>query len=629
MAGDYNDWAIGSNVSRSGLFFTVGSSVKADIRTDEAGDDADIQTGINMAQSSNMGLVIEPGEFDIDAAIEITDSNLIIRGSGVDITTLVASTEMTSIFFADTTLENIVITDMTIDINSQLNTGGILFYNAPYSRIVLRRVKFKNTVGSYQARVGYAGGTISVPTTRATELDNLSTDILYDNCIFDQHSTTTLEQSIMVNTRRGRYKNCTFKNNDTDAASAMIYGYGNNCAISRCNFIEPKTKGIAIQQSDYVDVSHNTFTDDGSNFPRFVEVINSQHVGGLGNTVLGQGSAGSGATFVGVIDFTAATFDSVHTAVYTNSDYINFRKTEADKIYSVCVAPAQTGSGKGVAMKNIEFEGVNLTSCEGSPFTYGHTSNTGMAGIKLRDIKVGSYKGDDTGVVSIIGASGADITDIELENIVAPASSQGGASAYGAYMDYVEGVSIKDCTLPSKGDRKGIHLVHDDLLDITDNTVTTDTPGLGGVQFSSVRGTVKRNLGASNLQELETIIMQNKQGGNIVAGDTVILVSAGAGNQVSHTTSGGDARLFGVVAETIANDAYGHVAVNRGKIVTLKVDGTTDIAINDYLTSFTSAGIARKAASGELAHAIALEAYTTNDSAGVIDALLIPIRQAP
>jgi hypothetical protein len=56
------------------------------------------------------------------------------------------------------------------------------------------------------------------------------------------------------------------------------------------------------------------------------------------------------------------------------------------------------------------------------------------------------------------------------------------------------------------------------------------------------------------------------------------------------------------------------------------IDGTTDIAVGDYLTCFTTVKIAAKAATGNMVFAIALEAYTTNDSAGVVDALLITPR---
>jgi len=81
-----------------------------------------------------------------------------------------------------------------------------------------------------------------------------------------------------------------------------------------------------------------------------------------------------------------------------------------------------------------------------------------------------------------------------------------------------------------------------------------------------------------------------------------------------------------VAAATIADDAYG-IILTEGKTTTLKVNGTTDINIGDYLCTYSTAGISQKAATGDMAYAIALEAYTGNDSNGVIDALLIKPRK--
>lgn len=119
--------------------------------------------------------------------------------------------------------------------------------------------------------------------------------------------------------------------------------------------------------------------------------------------------------------------------------------------------------------------------------------------------------------------------------------------------------------------------------------------------------------------------MKNTSGGSLVAGDVVVWKSVAAGNEVTTTTSAGDNKVFGMAIEAAANNARLRV-LTEGKTALLKVDGTTDIAIGDFLTTFTSAGIAQKASAGQTVFAIALEAYITNDSNGVIDALLISPR---
>ena len=120
----------------------------------------------------------------------------------------------------------------------------------------------------------------------------------------------------------------------------------------------------------------------------------------------------------------------------------------------------------------------------------------------------------------------------------------------------------------------------------------------------------------------KSFIMKNTSGGALAAGDTVVLKAVASGDEVTTTTTGGDTKVFGMANGTIADTAWGDILV-EGYTTKLKVNGVTDIAIGDYLTTFTTAKIAAKASAGQICHAIALEAYTTDDSSGVIDALII------
>lgn len=120
---------------------------------------------------------------------------------------------------------------------------------------------------------------------------------------------------------------------------------------------------------------------------------------------------------------------------------------------------------------------------------------------------------------------------------------------------------------------------------------------------------------------------KNASGGALSAGSVVVYGSAATADYACTTTTAqGDDKIFGIAVESINNNEYGHIQT-LGKTVLLKVDGTTDIAIGDFLCTFTVAGISAKAGAGDCAYAIALEAYTTDDSNGVIDALLITPRK--
>ena len=164
------------------------------------------------------------------------------------------------------------------------------------------------------------------------------------------------------------------------------------------------------------------------------------------------------------------------------------------------------------------------------------------------------------------------------------------------------------------------------------------TGGTGNASGNSFRGFVTpivdtsnavqytANEGLSVIDEKEYTTMKNTSGGTINAGDIVTFKAVAAGNEVTTTTTASDNLVFGVAAASISSNAYGYIQTS-GKTTLLKVNGTTDIAVGDFITTYTTAGIGAKAGAGGLAIAIALEAYTTDNSSGVIDALIIEPRR--
>lgn len=133
------------------------------------------------------------------------------------------------------------------------------------------------------------------------------------------------------------------------------------------------------------------------------------------------------------------------------------------------------------------------------------------------------------------------------------------------------------------------------------------------------------NINESSVTAKKVLRFKNTSGGALSEGNVVVLKSVASGFEVTTTTTAGLNKVVGMVMEAIADNSYGFVLV-EGKTTKLKVDGTTDIAIGDFLSTYTVAGIAGKASAGHAVFAIALEAYTGNDSNGVIDALLIAPR---
>ncbi|MFQ5493570.1 MAG: hypothetical protein ACE5DX_05430 [Candidatus Dojkabacteria bacterium] len=586
---------------------------------------ADLATAISNLPATGGKIWIGAGTEEIATAVDLVD-NLYIKGAGIDLTTLKATASITAILQSDGGVDNVIIEDITIDVDSQASTAGIQLFNGASTEITFRRCKFKNTVGSWQLRVGYAAGSVGSPGSRSSNTGNLSTNIRVEDCIFDTHTTTTLEQAIFINSEDVDVEGCVFQNNSTAASNLIVYAFSKNVRINDSWFNDPNTKAVTIQQSDFVNVTNCDLQDDGTNFIRCIDVVNCAQVVIEGNKFNGQGSAGSGSTGVAIFDATGATFESgVYTALYQDSLNISVDDNSIDGMFQLLSCPNQTGVNNNEAQTHITCNNNNAGDLEGLLADIGGTDNTGVKYVTIVGNTVNSFKGDDTGIIRVLGGAGGDVQHVVVSHNTAPVSGQGGSNAYGILMDKVDDVIILGNDVEGKGSRAAITLTDDTNILIKDNQ-TNET----GLSFAGTTGVVKDNIGTlGNIQELETIRMQNKQGATINPGETVILVSQAPGDRMSLTTTTADERVLGVAAETIANDAYGHVHVRRGKITTMKVDGTIDIAIGDYLTPFTTGGIARKASSGELAHAIAMEAYTTNDSNGVLDALVIEPRQAP
>ena len=249
-----------------------------------------------------------------------------------------------------------------------------------------------------------------------------------------------------------------------------------------------------------------------------------------------------------------------------------------------------------VLSTDADDDGFNMTSCSGLVMIIGSMGN-GRYGLHMvsgcDDNTI--YSGPVTGNVS----DNIRLTATSDNNKIFANTISGSVGGWG--------INILDST--SDNNTIDLNLFSGNALGaISDNgTGTIITAGNSGVDFQMRK---------------EFVRMKNTSGGALAAGDLVILKSVAAGDEVTTTVTGGDDKVFGIAIEAISDTAYGRIQ-RLGKTTTLKVNGTTDIAVGDFLTAYTSAGIAAKAAAGDMVFAVALEAYATNDSSGVIDAILI------
>lgn len=132
--------------------------------------------------------------------------------------------------------------------------------------------------------------------------------------------------------------------------------------------------------------------------------------------------------------------------------------------------------------------------------------------------------------------------------------------------------------------------------------------------------------GGSPMTEKSIHHMYNGHGSTISSGRVVVLRPSTHNDEVIMSTTLGDDRVFGMAMEAINSGERGRILV-EGYTTILEVNGVTDIAKGDFLTCYTSTGKACKASAGDMAFAIALEAYTADNSSGVIDAFIIKPRK--
>ena len=220
-------------------------------------------------------------------------------------------------------------------------------------------------------------------------------------------------------------------------------------------------------------------------------------------------------------------------------------------------------------------------------------------------------------------------------------SSSGIVSSGSIYTDNVRSSYISCLSFDNSGNGFNVGTQHTRLIgcDASGNTSDDYTVQTGlnvviGCDTSSPGDTVLAgtldvivgsNIGFTTRSSQKHFWMKNTSGSTINMGNVVVSKAAAAGDEITTTTTQGDDKVFGIAMSSFPSGGYEQI-LTEGFTTRLTVDGTTDIAIGDLLGTFTTAGIAMKAAAGDMCFAIALEAYTTNDSLGVIDSLIISPR---
>lgn len=393
----------------------------------------------------------------------------------------------------------------------------------------------------------------------------------------------------------------------TLAGGAVNISSASDCLVQGCVFA-PQTANIALNVGNDTRIVNNRFEHSTSSNQMLYTTGSRNQITGNTFDVLPSSNSSIGVVQLG----------ATHNSVVGNFFYISSGTTESPFV--------ATASGQGHQI-------VNSNYFSGTGNQYGFYANSSsycqFVGNRVYNVRrafwtSGSdyvcannviYGGATTSMFAINAA--ADNGVISGNNIFNGAGTGGTGIIVGGSEIVVTGNRIRSFTTGIDIGSSGYYRTI-----VTSNNLDGNTTAFSDLGTNTASN---NNVGVPTTQERRSVRMKNTSGGTVAAGGLVTFKSVANGDEVTTTTAAGDTKVFGMAEEAINNNAYGYIQVS-GKTTLLKVNGTTDIAIGDYLTSFTTAGIAAKATAGQMAFAIALEAYTTDDSNGVIDALIVSPR---
>jgi len=588
-------------------FVVVATTAPADYICDGTADDVQIQAAIDAVNAAGGGIVfIKTGTYDIQIGIVLCD-NLHLIGAGYS-TILKANAAIVGELINDYTVGvkhyDMVISDMVLDSNNVSGCQGL--YIGSFDNLVVERVKIMNINGAWGVHFG---------TLLTDEDTSKSNNLIFRDCEIDGHENGTLETVIISNTNYFTIDNIRFYNCTVTARRLHPYVFCRHGIIRNIRFDDTSGKYIIIVLGSDITIDNCSFLDFTFSALTFVNSWNIK----ISKCTFSTTTTTS--TTILQYDWTGDTIDGTWLiGDQTHSKDIIISGCKFKGSYSHILLQGQSGETKNTGCSQVTIVDNAFEDYEYRGISIGSSTPTQ----ETTDIIISNnrfYKADSTGgyAIALLG----DTTYNTKYIIISGNIFRGIAGNQGFVIgNYVNNIKIEGNNSTVYGTAQHILLTNDTKQTIISNNfssnVATYTMGAGTI--------IKNNRGLDMTQETEMAYVKNTSGGDLVAGNVVVIKADADGYEVTITTTQGDDLIFGMLAEDIANDAYGYIQT-LGKTTLLKVDGTTDIAIGDFLGTFTSAGIAMKAASGDMAFAIALEAYTADDSSGVIDALLIKPRK--
>ncbi|MBA7580053.1 hypothetical protein ES708_21939 [subsurface metagenome] len=547
---------------------TAKSKAQADYVCDGTNDHVEIQAALDALPATGGEVRLLEGTYNIEVSL-VLDSYQTLRGCGRN--TILTTTTADMIFLSavgglGTELTGIVIADMQIDGGAGLlGDAGIYFEYVDYS-LVQNVYSRRHASGTGTFLIGI----FLLHSDFNTLLGNTCRENGLGSALDSSNNNIVSSNIYLRNTDYGIYLSGALRNTIAE----------NDCRLNGHDGIIIETSG------NNTIIANSCYGNDDYG----ISVVLS-----LNNTITENDCRLNGREGIELDR-------SDNNIISNNNCFQNSQNT--DNTYSNILA--QTSDYNLIEGNLCRAPTIGSTLPDGGPIAETEIAVADTAGFEVGmgvvfDLGNGSGTEEYHRIVAITaGAPGVIVIEAGLTFI----------QAVGENIDVPEaryGISINDA-----GSDKNV-VIGNDLYDSGKTANFNDAGTLTMVRDD--------NRGIDVIQVKHYVYVKNTSGTQRVAGDVVTIKGIATAIEFTITAIQGDDKVYGMVAETIANNASGYVLV-KGFTDALKVNGTIDIAIDDILGTFTTACIAMKAAAGDQGFALALEGYATDNSDGVIDAYI-------
>jgi len=565
------------------------SRAQADFVCDGVNDHVEIQAALDALPATGGEVMLLDGTYNIEVSL-VLDSYQTLRGQGRN--TILTSNTADLIFLsavggAGTELTEIVIADLQIDGGAGgVSDCGIYFEYVDYSfiqNVFLRR--HASGTGSYRTGIYLLNSDFN------TIIGNTCLDNDWEGIWLDSSNNNVITGNISQG--NGEY--------------GIWLDVSNNNVISGNTCQGNGWDGIELSGSDFHTVTGNTCQDSGE-YGIWLDISNNNVISGN----ISRGSVEHGA-WLGTSNNNVITGN-----IFQGSGKIGiylFHGRGNSILGNTCIENSQRADN---THDNIEIFDSYYTLIEGNLCrapTIGTTLTVGEP-IAETEIAVTNTAGFEVGMGVVIDLGGGNE---EYHRIVAITAGAPGVIVIDAGLTNAQGAG-ETIDVPEARYGINVHEAASDKNVVVGNDLydSGKTANFNDVGTCTLVADDNRDIEITQIKHLRWV--EQTSGGALVVGDVVSLKAVAAGNEVTTPAAIGEDQVYGMLAENIADSAYGYVQVKGGTVLLKATNAGGNIVVGDFLCTEAGGTRARLAGAGDQVFARALEACAVADL--VIDAYI-------